>query len=73
MADETGTGKPVEEWIQHPVSDSADYLDRPAPIYGDSLSGEAKKEYDAAIAARTPAPKAPPKKRSGTRRRSKKR
>lgn len=26
---------PVDEWIPHPVSDSADYLDRPDPTYED--------------------------------------
>lgn len=43
---------PVESWIQHPVSDSAEYLDRPEPQYGDGLDGPAKDEYEAQVAER---------------------
>lgn len=43
---------PVEEWIQHPVSDSAEYLDR-VPVYGDEgLTDEQKVEYEAALRER---------------------
>lgn len=43
---------PVEDWIPHPVSDSAEYLSRPDPVYGDGLTGDAKAEFDAALAER---------------------
>lgn len=68
-AEPTGDAVPVQDWIPHPVSDSADYLDGEPPLYGDSLTGEAKADFDAAIAARegekpTPSPKPKPQRRS---------
>jgi len=62
-ADETRSTIPPEKWIPHPVSDHAD-LDRPDPAYGDGLSGDAKKEYDAAVAARTSTTEKPKRRRS---------
>lgn len=32
---------PPEKWIVHPVFDSADYLDRPAPTYAAPGDGDA--------------------------------
>lgn len=48
----TTTTVPVEEWIQHPVSDSAEYLDREAPAYGDKLDGKQAEEFEAAVSER---------------------
>ena len=63
---------PPENWIQHPVSDHGD-LDRPEPSYGEGLSGDAKAEYDAAVAAQKPKdePKVEPKPKARRRRRGK--
>lgn len=43
---------PVEEWIPHPVSDSAEYLDGAGPSYGDKLTGAEADEFTAAVAER---------------------
>jgi hypothetical protein len=58
---------PPERWIPHPVSDHGD-LDRPEPVYGDSLTGDAKAEFDAAVAVREKAAKPPAKRRRPRRR-----
>lgn len=39
---------PVEHWIQHPVSDSSDYLDREPPAYLDDPTEEATDGADSA-------------------------
>jgi hypothetical protein len=35
---------PVQDWIPHPVSDSSDYLDRPAPQYLEAPSEDLGQE-----------------------------
>ena len=57
---------PASQWIPHPVSDHGD-MERPEPTYGEGLTGDAKKEYDAAQKK----PKADAKPKSKKRRRGK--
>lgn len=43
---------PMSEWVPHPVSDSAEYLDREAPVYARDLTGADREAYDAAMSER---------------------
>ncbi len=43
-------GYPVEEWIPHKPADSADYLDRPAPVSLEDLEGEERAEVERRLA-----------------------
>jgi hypothetical protein len=54
VSPDTGTPVtfPVVQGIPHPVSDSADYLDREAPAYVGDLTDAERAEYDAAMAAK---------------------
>jgi hypothetical protein len=47
----SGGQVPIEQWIQHPVSDWADYLDSPA-VRGTPLSPEAQAQLDASYQER---------------------
>lgn len=58
-----------DQWIPHPASDHGD-LDIEEPLYGDSLTGEAKAEFDAAVKDQRPPAKLPVGRR--TRRRKQK-